>query len=94
MLYENGVAFPHITAPNIKRLNLTLGIIKSKEESLKLIFFLLIPENINKDEEKLLMKIYDEIFTIISDKSLISEIQGLTGEKDTLKLLQERRLLL
>ncbi|MGH4138450.1 hypothetical protein [Clostridium sp.] len=77
MIYENGVAFPHLIDKKINNLNLTIGIIKSNLEKLKIILFLLIPENMNNQQETALLKIYDEIFTIISDKRLVIKLQNI-----------------
>lgn len=77
MIYENGVAFPHLTDKKIDDFNLTIGIIKSNKSELKIILFLLIPENMNKQQEKELLHIYDCIFTIISDKNLVLKLQNI-----------------
>jgi len=75
MLYENGVAFPHLIDKKLNNFSLTLGIIKPTTDKLKIILFLLIPENMDNQQEDALLKIYDEIFTIISDKKLVIKLQ-------------------
>ncbi|KYH27326.1 MULTISPECIES: BglG family transcription antiterminator [Clostridium] len=92
MIYENGVAFPHLTDKVIDKLSLTLGIIKPITDSLKIIFFLVIPENMNSQQEDSLMKIYDQIFTIISKKELVNNLQYVNSLED-LYTLNERKLL-
>ena len=79
MIYENGVAFPHLIDKKINNFSLTLGIIKPTTDNLKIILFLLIPENMDNQQEDALLKIYDEIFTIISDKKLVIKLQNLEG---------------
>lgn len=92
MIYENGVAFPHLTDKVIDKLSLTLGIIKPITDSLKIIFFLVIPENMNSQQEDSLMKIYDQIFTIISKRELVNNLQYVNSLED-LYTLNERKLL-
>ena len=75
MIYENGVAFPHLIDKNLNNFSLTLGIIKPTTDKLKIILFLLIPKNMDNQQEDALLKIYDEIFTIISDKKLVIKLQ-------------------
>lgn len=75
MVYENGVAFPHLIDKKINDFNLTIGIIRPTTDKFKIILFLLIPENMDNQQEDALLKIYDEIFTIISDKKLVIKLQ-------------------
>ncbi|MBU3215003.1 helix-turn-helix domain-containing protein [Clostridium estertheticum] len=77
MIYENGVAFPHLIDKKINNFSLTIGIIKPNTDKLKIILFLLIPENMDNQQEGALLKIYDEIFTIISDKELVIKLQDI-----------------
>lgn len=82
MVYENGVAFPHLTDATTDQFSLTLGIVKEETQKIKLIFFLLIPENLSSMEENALLKIYDEIFTIISDSKMVKRLRDLDSAAD------------
>lgn len=82
MIYDNGVAFPHLTDKVAKTLSLTLGFLMPSDGKLKLIFFLLIPEELDQKEEDKLMKLYDQIFSIISDGQLVRKLLS-TGRDDT-----------
>jgi lichenan operon transcriptional antiterminator len=82
MVYDNGVAFPHLTDKASKTLNLTLGFLMPANGKIKLIFFLLIPEELDQKDEDNLMKLYDQIFSIISDGQLVSKILS-TGRDDS-----------
>jgi lichenan operon transcriptional antiterminator len=92
MIYENGVAFPHLTDKVIDKLSLTLGIIKPITDSLKIIFFLVIPEKMNNQQEDYSMEIYDQIFTIISKKELISKLQSLNSIEELYTSFNERKV--
>lgn len=93
MIYKNGVAFPHLTDKSINRISLTLGVIKPKTDNLKIIFFLLIPKYIDNNQENALIKIYDEIFTIINDKNLLNRIENINSVNDLRIFFNERKLL-
>ncbi|NCC79274.1 MAG: PRD domain-containing protein [Clostridia bacterium] len=82
MIYENGVAFPHLTDPEAKKISLTLGVVNPTSDRLKIIFFLLIPEIMSGKEEDTLMKIYDQIFRIITDKALVASLQEIESAMD------------
>lgn len=90
MIYENGIAFPHFTDNITDKLNLTLGILEPETDDLKIIFLLLIPENIDENQEDVLMEIYDKIFTIISDKRLSSRLQHVNSINDLYNFFSER----
>ncbi len=89
MIYENGVAFPHLTDKIIDKLNLTLGILNPEKDNLKIIFFLVIPEKMNSIQEEMLMKIYNYLFTIISEKNLINMLQKINSVDDLNKFLMK-----
>ena len=82
MIYENGVAFPHLTDPDAKKISLTLGVVNPTSDRLKIIFFLLIPVTMSEKEEETLMKIYDQIFRIITDKALVRNLQEIESAMD------------
>jgi len=89
MIYENGVAFPHLTDKIVDKLNLTLGILNPEKDNLKIIFFLVIPEKMNSIQEEMLMKMYNYLFTIISEKNLINMLQEINSVDDFSKFLMK-----
>lgn len=93
MIYKNGIAFPHLTDKVINKLSLTLGIINPETDNLKIIFFLLIPEYIDDRQEDTLMKIYDQIFTIISENNHMDMLRSVSSVNDLRIIFNERKLL-
>lgn len=82
MIYENGVAFPHLIDPEAEKITLMLGVVNPTSQKLKIIFFLLIPEIMSEKEEETLLKIYDQIFSIITDKELVRNLQEIESAMD------------
>jgi len=89
MIYENGVAFPHLTDPKATKMSLVLGVPENRKDKIQLIFFLVIPENLVKEEEELLMEIYDEIFRIVSDKDQVKKLQQVQSITEFIGLLMK-----
>lgn len=89
MIYENGVAFPHLTDPKATKMSLVLGVPQNKKDKIQLIFFLVIPENLVEEEEELLMEIYDEIFRIVSDKEQVRKLQQVQSITEFIGLLMK-----
>lgn len=89
MIYENGVAFPHLTDPKATKMSLVLGVPQNKKDKIQLIFFLVIPENLVEEEEELLMEIYDEIFRIVSDKEQVKKLQQVQSITEFIGLLMK-----
>lgn len=88
MIYENGVAFPHLTDPKIEKINLTLGILRTPTESVKVILLLLIPEHMDEWQEDILMKIYDRIFSFIRDEVLVRRLTTIKKVEDFHSLMK------
>lgn len=89
MIYENGVAFPHLTDPKATKMSLVLGVPENRKDKIQLIFFLVIPENLVKEEEELLMEIYDEIFRIVSDEEQVEKLQKVQSITEFIGLLMK-----
>lgn len=89
MIYENGVAFPHLTDPKATKMSLVLGVPENRKDKIQLIFFLVIPETLVKEEEELLMEIYDEIFRIVSDKEQVRKLQQVESITEFIGLLMK-----
>jgi len=82
MIYDNGVAFPHLTDEKCEEISLTLGIVNPVSDKIRLIFFLLIPETMDERQEAVLMSIYDQIFSIVSDAALIRKLHEIESAVD------------
>ncbi len=87
MIFENIVAFPHTINYSSKNIELALGVVPEnmcdeKGKGIKLVFLLGLPED--DDDDIALVKIYDEIIKIASDKELVEEISKIENYKDLL----------
>ncbi|MCI3028782.1 helix-turn-helix domain-containing protein [Desemzia sp. C1] len=89
MLYENGVAFPHIVDTRTQKITLAMGKASTMNKTLNLVFFLVVPEQLNDWQENILTKIYEKIFTVISNKKKISNFQQVTSINKYVSLLLE-----
>ena len=86
MVFDNHIAIPHVVNYANDNILLALGVyennlILDKDRSVKLVFLLGVPENI-QEKEILLIKIYNEIISISTDKNKINEISKLKHYKD------------
>lgn len=90
MIFEDTVAFPHTINYASKNIELALGVVPEnmsdkKEKDIKLVFLLGLPED--DGDDTVLVKIYDEIIKIASDKELVEEISKIENYKDLLMYL-------
>ena len=87
MIFEDTVAFPHTINYASKNIELALGVVPEnmsdeKGKDIKLVFLLGLPED--DGDDTILVKIYDEIIKIASDKELVEEISKIENYKDLL----------
>lgn len=87
MVFENTVAFPHTINYATNNIELALGVVPEnmadeKRKNIKLVFLLGLPED--DGDDTVLVKIYDEIIKIASDKELVEEISKIENYKDLL----------
>lgn len=87
MIFEDTVAFPHTINYASKNIELALGVVPEnmsdkKEKDIKLVFLLGLLED--DGDDTVLVKIYDEIIKIASDKELVEEISKIENYKDLL----------
>lgn len=87
MIFEDTVAFPHTINYASKNIELALGVVPEnmsdkKGKDIKLVFLLGLPED--DGDDTVLVKIYDEIIKIASDKELVEEISKIENYKDLL----------
>ena len=92
MIYENRVAFPHLTDPNVDKLIFVLGKIKSgnRYDGFSLMLFLITPEKITEQQEKILMQVYDFVFKVINDTVLIDKLQQISDVQGFIEMLEKR----
>lgn len=90
MLYENGIAFPHLTDDKAKKMLLIFGTNKdSKGSDLNLLIFLVLKPLLSRDEEKVLTSIYNLIFSIIRDENLVEKAMNISDAQEFYKLVEE-----
>ena len=87
MIFEDTVAIPHTINYASKNIELALGVVPEnmsdkKGKDIKLVFLLGLPED--DGDDTVLVKIYDEIIKIASDKELVEEISKIENYKDLL----------
>lgn len=77
MIYENGVAFPHLVDPYAEKLYLSVAqpTAEKTKENIELVIFLIVPSIITNKQEQLLTEIYDRVFAIIGNKELKQEMK-------------------
>lgn len=77
MIYENGVAFPHLIDPYANKLLLSIAVPDESKtlDDLELVFFLIVPSVITSKQEQLLTEIYDRVFKAIGDKTCKEEMK-------------------
>ena len=87
MIFEETVAFPHTINYASDNIELALGVVPEnmvdeKGKYIKLVFLLGLPED--DGDDTILVRIYDEIIKIASDKKLVNEISKIDNYKDLL----------
>lgn len=90
MLYEDGIAFPHVIDEKADNILLIFGTNKEHRDSeVKLLIFLILKPELSRDEEKVLTSIYNLIFSIIRDKELVEKAMAISNAQDFYKLVEE-----
>lgn len=87
MIFEDIVAFPHTVNYSSDNIELALGVVPEsmadeKGKNIKLVFLLGLPED--NGDDTALVKIYDEIIRIASDKELVEKISKIDNYKNLL----------
>ena len=92
MIYENKVAFPHLTDPNINKLVFVLGNITmaNRNDAFSLMLFLVTPEQISEQQERILMQVYDFVFKVINDPTLINDLKKVDDAQGLIEMLEKR----
>ena len=87
MIFEDIVAFPHTINYASENIELAIGVVPEnmvdeKGKNIKLVFLLGLPED--EGDDTILVKIYEEIIKIASNKELVEEISKIEKYKDFL----------
>ncbi|MFC0470939.1 BglG family transcription antiterminator [Halalkalibacter kiskunsagensis] len=93
MVFDNHIALPHTFNHESNGIQLALGIfpetVMADGKEIKLVFLLGIPEKQTENSEHLLVKIYDEIIRIATDKQLVEKLAQTTSHQELTQLLKQ-----
>jgi lichenan operon transcriptional antiterminator len=92
MVFDQFIALPHTVNYASNKIELALGVfpekIQADEKEIKLVFLLGIPKQTDFDSS-LLVKIYDEIIRISTDRKLVEELSRTTSYEEFSKYLEQ-----
>lgn len=86
MIFDEYIALPHAMNKGADKIVFSIGVFSDKnkkDNKLKVIFLLAIPDQEEKDDD-ILVKIYDEIIAISKDKQAIENISKVKNYKELL----------
>lgn len=86
MIFDEYIALPHAMNKGADKIVFSIGVFSDKnkkDDKLKVIFLLAIPDEEQKDDD-ILVKIYDEIIAISKDKQAIENISKVKNYKELL----------
>lgn len=91
MIFEHSVAIPHAVQFASDKILLAIGVSKKPikydaNREIQIIFLLGLPEQIS-DDDRLLIRMYDEIINITQDKELIEKMKKVDSYHDLLRIL-------
>ncbi len=91
MIFEHSVAIPHAVQFASDKILLAIGVSKNpikynSNRDIQVIFLLGLPEQIN-DDDRLLIRMYDEIINITQDKELLEKMKQVNSYHDLLRIL-------
>lgn len=91
MIFEHSVAIPHAVQFASDKILLAIGVSKNPikydaNRDVQIIFLLGLPEQIS-DDDRLLIRMYDEIINITQDKELIEKMKKVNSYHDLLRIL-------
>lgn len=94
MVFDRGVAMPHTIQTANNDISIAIGVfhkaISFHDTPVRLIILIALPENLSTKQDQLLIRIYDEIMTIVKDEELINLITQSTNYADFLRILYKR----
>lgn len=91
MIFEHSVAIPHAVQFASDKILLSIGVSKKPikydaNRDIQVIFLLGLPEQIS-DDDRLLIRMYDEIINITQDKELLEKMKNVNSYHDLLRIL-------
>lgn len=91
MIFEHSVAIPHAVQFASDKILLAIGVSKKPikydaNRDIQVIFLLGLPEQIS-DDDRLLIRMYDEIINITQDKELLEKMKKVNSYHDLLRIL-------
>lgn len=91
MIFEHSVAIPHAVQFASDKILLAIGVSKKPikydaNRDIQVIFLLGLPEQIS-DDDRLLIRMYDEIINITQDKELLEKMKNVNSYHDLLRIL-------
>lgn len=91
MIFEHSVAIPHAVQFASDKILLAIGVSKkpikyNSNRDIQVIFLLGLPEQIS-DDDRLLIRMYDEIINITQDKELLEKMKKVNSYHDLLRIL-------
>lgn len=91
MIFEHSVAIPHAVQFASDKILLAIGVSKNPikydaNRDIQVIFLLGLPEQIS-DDDRLLIRMYDEIINITQDKELLEKMKKVNSYHDLLRIL-------
>jgi len=91
MIFEHSVAIPHAVQFASDKILLAIGVSKKpikydSNRDIQVIFLLGLPEQIS-DDDRLLIRMYDEIINITQDKELLEKMTKVNSYHDLLRIL-------
>lgn len=89
MVYDNGVNFPHIIDEDAEKITISLCYTETFNKKINLIFFLIVPNHLNERQENILTKLYNKIFSTISNIEIVTKFQSIESTDEFITLLFE-----
>lgn len=93
-LFGGGVAFPHTINESSSKSFLMLGVLdvpyQAETDVIDFIFMVGIPSNISIKGEEELLELYDDIFRVVNDQGLKTELKNLQTEDEFIDLTAKR----
>ena len=89
MIFGHLLALPHTIQTISNELVIAFGIFSHPVDDVQIIILLGLPKNV-EENDKLLIRIYDEIMTIVKDDDLIKKITQCKTQPELLRVLYKR----
>ena len=94
MVFGHSVAIPHTVQYAGERVVFAMGVarqpLRYKEQEVRVIFLLGVPENIDEDDS-VLIRVYDEIISIAKDEAVLGRLSEAGSFQELLSALYRRK---